>query len=145
MTLTQVILFGLGMNFSAGLGAVSLAWCDDYFGSKKTILLSLSCLIVFGIPLLLVKSSMYFWIFALSLSLFLGPVQAASRSLMARISPKEKSTEMFGIYAFSGKITAFAGSWLLGATTLYFGQPTCRHCDYLAFFYCWRNFNVFCT
>ena len=63
---------------------------------------------------------MHFWILGLCLTFFVGSVQAASRSLMARLSPENKSTEMFGLYSFSGRITAFVGPWLLGLVTLHF-------------------------
>lgn len=120
MSLANVILFGITMNVSAGLGAILFAWVDDAIGSKPTILISLIFLTLLGIPLLFVHSSHLFWILALGLGLFIGPVQAASRSLMVRITPIEKTTEMFGLYALSGKITAFMGPWLLGLATFHF-------------------------
>jgi UMF1 family MFS transporter len=120
MQLSEIILLGITMNVSAGLGAILLAWVDDYLGSKPTILISLVCLIIFGTAILFVKTSAMFWCLGLLLTLFVGPVQAASRSLMVHITPEDKSTEMFGLYAFSGRITAFVGPWLLGAMTLYF-------------------------
>jgi UMF1 family MFS transporter len=46
-----------------------------------------------------------------------GPNQSASRSLMARFSPKDKQNEFFGFFAFSGKITAFLGPFLLAQIT----------------------------
>lgn len=120
MDMAHVILFGITMDISAGIGAFCLAWVDDFLGSKPTIMLSLVCLVVFGLPVLVVKDVNYFWGLALFLGLFIGPVQAASRSLMARLTPPEKATEMFGFYAFSGKVTAFIGPWLLGLATLTF-------------------------
>ncbi len=134
MDLSQVILFGITMNLTAGLGAVALAWVDDYLGSKPTVLISLFFLVVIGLPLLIVKSAAWFWCIALILSIFIGPVQAASRSLMAHLVPLEKSTEMFGMYAFSGKITAFIGPWLLGLATLHFQSQRAGMATILLFF-----------
>jgi UMF1 family MFS transporter len=34
---------------------------------------------------------------------------------MARFVPKQHESEFFGFFAFSGKVTAFLGPWLLGA------------------------------
>ncbi len=134
MNLTGVILFGITMNLSAGIGAIGLAWVDDFLGSKFTILISLFCLTLFSVPLLLVKETYLFWICALFLGLFVGPTQAASRSLLARMVPEEKSTEMFGIYAFSGKITAFIGPWILGLATVYFDSQRAGMATILLFF-----------
>jgi UMF1 family MFS transporter len=85
-------------------------------------MLSLFGLIVFSSGLLLIESQLLFWMLALLLGLFVGPVQAASRSFMARISPAEIRNEAFGFYAFSGKATAFVAPLLVGWLTLYFGN-----------------------
>jgi UMF1 family MFS transporter len=90
--------------------------------------------VIFGAAILLVKEATLFWIFGLALSLFFGPLQAASRSLMARIVDPAKTTEMFGLYAFSGRITAFIGPWLLGVVTLYFGSQRAGMATVLIFF-----------
>ena len=37
---------------------------------------------------------------------------------MARLSPPEIRNEMFGLFAFSGKATAFMGPFVLGIVTL---------------------------
>lgn len=134
MNISGVILFGITMNVAAGIGAITLAWVDDFLGSKPTILLSLCGLFFFGICVLLVHSVTLFWLTGLSLSLFLGPVQSASRSLMARMTPADKTTELFGLYAFSGKITAFIGPWLLGWVTLYFDSQRAGISTILLFF-----------
>ena len=47
--------------------------------------------------------------FAVLIGLSAGPIQASSRTLLARLCPPEKTTEFFGFFAFSGKITAFMG------------------------------------
>ena len=134
MPMTDIILLGITMNISAGIGAVALAWLDDLLGSKPTILLSLVFLIIFGISILFVQSVGVFWILGLLLTLFVGPVQAASRSLMARITPVEKSTEMFGLYAFSGRITSFIGPWVLGLATLHFQSQRAGIATIILFF-----------
>jgi MFS transporter, UMF1 family len=118
MKVAEVIQFGIALNISAGLGAAGFAWLDDRMGAKKTIAIALTGLIAFGIPLLLVESKMWFWIVGVPLGIFMGPAQAASRSLMARLAPPDLRTEMFGLFAFSGKATAFMGPAILGVITV---------------------------
>lgn len=115
MTLADVIKFGIALNVTAGLGAAAFAWMDDWFGAKPVIVVSLVALIGFGAAMLLVESVLWFWIFGLALGIFVGPAQAASRSLMTRLAPPEIRTEMFGLYAFSGKATGFLGPFVLAA------------------------------
>jgi len=131
----EVLFFGITMNVTAGIGAILLGWVDDYIGSKATIILSLVFLIIFGIPVILMHSKYGFWGAALFLTLFVGPVQSASRSLMVRlIASKKMSGEMFGLYALSGKITAFVGPWLFGWLTLTFGTQRIGMVTVLIFF-----------
>ncbi len=122
MTVAEIIRFGIALNVSAGLGAAAFAWIDDWIGPKKTILISLVSLIVFGGALLLVESKELFWLLGLAIGIFVGPIQAASRSFMARLAPKDMETEMFGLFAFSGKATAFLGPFLVSTVTLRSGS-----------------------
>lgn len=113
----EVLIFGIGLNLTAGLGAALFAWIDDWVGSKRTILVSLAGLIVTTTAVLLVTAEMWFWAFGLLLGIFVGPVQAASRTYMGRIAPKHLRNQMFGLFALSGKVTAFLGPFLVGWLT----------------------------
>lgn len=135
LSFEEVLLFGITMNIAAGIGALLLAWVDDYVGSKNTILLSLVCLVVIGIPILFLHDKYIFWTIALFLCVFVGPVQSASRSLMVHlIGDKSYSTEMFGLYALSGGITAFIGPWLLGVMTILFQSQRAGMATIMVFF-----------
>lgn len=122
LSFEEVLIFGITMNITAGIGAIALGWMDDFFGSKNTIFLSLMLLIAFGIVILFLHDKYIFWIMALCLCIFVGPVQAASRSLMVRLmkSKENISAEMFGLYALSGRITAFLTPWMFGFMTYRF-------------------------
>jgi UMF1 family MFS transporter len=105
----EVLLFGITLNVTAGLGAAVFASLDDKFGPKPVILISVGAIAAIGLAMLLVEDKAVFWALGLGIGLFLGPCQSASRSMMARISPPELMTEFFGLYALSGKATAFLG------------------------------------
>lgn len=117
MEVDEVLLFGIAINVTAGAGAFAFGWVDDRIGAKRTILIALACLTGFGIGILVVESKLWFWLLGLPLGLFLGPAQSASRSLMARLAPADMRAEMFGLYALSGKATAFLGPALFGLVT----------------------------
>nr|WP_153343872.1 MFS transporter [Roseospira navarrensis] len=114
MGFDQIVLFGIAMNIAAGLGAAAFAWVDDWIGSRATVIIGLLGMTGFGIGILLVEDVTWFWILGLSMSVFFGPVQAPSRTLMARLAPPEMRAEMFGLFALSGRITAFMGPLVLG-------------------------------
>jgi len=113
----ELIVFGIGINVTAGLGAFAFAWADDRWGPRRVITLSLIGLIVFGTAVLVIEGKSLFWVFGLGLGVFVGPVQSASRSMMAHLAPVDIRTEMFGLYALSGKATAFLGPALLASVT----------------------------
>ena len=58
-----------------------------------------------------------FLAFAMVVGLVSAPVQASSRSLLARLAPQEKITQFFGLFAFSGKVTAFFAPLLVATLT----------------------------
>jgi len=118
----EIVKFGIAMNISAGLGAILFAWLDDIIGSKNVMLIGLLCLILGLTAILLVESITWFWVFSLFISLFVGPIQAASRTFMVHITPKERMSEFFGLFALSGKVTAFMGPWLVGTVTALFAS-----------------------
>ena len=103
----EVLTFAIVLNITAGAGAIAFAWIDDKIGSKTTIIISVSAIIVLGSFLLFFEAKTTFYILAALLGIFIGPAQSASRALMARLAPKDLQTEMFGLYAYSGKATAF--------------------------------------
>ena len=120
MSVTEVIQFGIALNVTSGIGAFALSYLDDRLGSKPTILISLVGLFIFGFVALVAQDKWVFFGVALVLGIFIGPTQSASRTLMARLSPAEIRTEMFGIYALTGKVTAFIGPFLFGTLTWIF-------------------------
>jgi UMF1 family MFS transporter len=134
LELAEVITFGIVLNVTAGLGAALFAWIDDLIGPKPTILIALSGLILFGGAAVLVQSPTEFWIVGSLLGLFVGPTQAASRTLMAKLAPPDRQTEMFGLYALSGKATAFLGPFVLGTVTYWLDSQRAGMATILVFF-----------
>ena len=66
-------------------------------------------------------SAVEFWFLACFVGVFQGAIQALSISYYARIIPKEKSSEYFGIYDIFGKGASFAGTIIMGVSTQIFG------------------------
>jgi len=48
-----------------------------------------------------------FFIFGLLLSTFVGPAQAAGRTMLSRLSKNDEQGEMFGLYATTGRSISF--------------------------------------
>ncbi len=131
---SELILFGIVINVTAGLGAALFGWVDDWIGPKRTILIGLGGLILLGAALVVVEGKTLFWIIGIPLGIFCGPTQAASRSLMAHLAPADLRTEMFGLYALAGKATAFVGPALLAWATMAFDSQRMGMATILLFF-----------
>jgi UMF1 family MFS transporter len=120
MSEQQVLLFGVVLNITAGIGAFASAPLDDRIGPRTTILIALAGLVTGAALILIVHTLLFFWLAGAFLGLFVGPVQSASRSYMARAAPDAMRHQMFGLYAFSGKDTAFLGPFMVGWLTVLF-------------------------
>jgi UMF1 family MFS transporter len=117
MGLEEILVFGIALNVTAGLGAAGFGLVEDRLGSRRTVLVSLGALIGLGAGLLLAQDRAQFWALALALGLFLGPAQAASRALMAKLAPRGEVAAHFGLFALSGRVTGFLGPAVLAAVT----------------------------
>ncbi len=116
-SLQEVLVFGIVLNVAAGGGAILLGFVDDRIGGKRTIVVSLIGLILATTLAVLATSKLWFWVAGIWIGIFVGPNQAASRSLMGRFVPADTENEFFGFFAFSGKLTAFIGPFFLGLVT----------------------------
>lgn len=116
-SLTDVLVFGIVINIAAGLGAIAMGYLDDWAGAKLTIIVSLLGLIAAALVGIFSQNPAWFWAAGVTIGIFAGPNQAASRSLMGRFVPHGMQNEYFGFFAFSGKLTAFIGPLLLGVVT----------------------------
>lgn len=105
----NVIIFGIAANLIAGVSTVIAGRFDDRLGPRTVIIASLSVIIGSGILVVALQSAgaVVFWVFGLALSACVGPAQAASRSLLARVSPVGREAEIFGLYATTGRAASF--------------------------------------
>jgi UMF1 family MFS transporter len=122
LSFDQVLYFGITLNVASGLGAWLFGIVDDKVGGKQTILMTITMLIMATMVAVWAPTTTWLWVAGIMIGLFVGPNQAASRSLMGRFVPPAHQAEFFGFFAFSGKATAFMGPLLLGWATATFGS-----------------------
>lgn len=149
-------LFGIIITAIAIVGCLIGGWLDDRLGSKRTIqmaviLLTVATLgvisigrdsVLFGIPMpageasgfLQTPAQIVFMLFGLLMGLGFGPAQAASRTMMARMAPPDLMTEFFGLFALSGKATAFLAPFLIGLVTQSYDSQRAGLVVVIAFF-----------
>lgn len=135
----QIGTFGILLAIAGTFGAWLGGKLDDSLGPKRVIAGSLMILLFAIVAILLVdKDSILFIKVAppapggalfsgaserayLVLGCLIGaaggPLQAASRSLLVRMAPKDRIAQYFGLFALTGKVTSFVGPLLIGVVT----------------------------
>jgi UMF1 family MFS transporter len=134
----QIGSFGILLAIAGTLGAWLGGRLDDRLGPKRVIAGSMLILLASIIAILLVdKDSILFVKVAapepgelfsgaaerayLVLGCLIGaaggPLQAASRTLLIHMAPKDRIAQYFGLFALTGKVTSFIGPLLIGVIT----------------------------
>jgi len=105
----EVLIFAIAANVVAGVSTILAGRADDRFGARAVIIFALSGLVAMALLVFLLHDTgkIVFWIGGLVLSAFVGPAQAASRSLLARVTPEGMQGEIFGLYATTGRVASF--------------------------------------
>ena len=134
MSFSEIILFGITLNVSAGIGSVIFALFDDKYGPRRIIKICLLSLIFICSLILLSDNKTLFWILGIGIGLFIGGLQSTSRSCMARLSKTNDQSRMFGIYGLSGKITAFLGPFFVALLTTTFNNQKAGFVSIIIFF-----------
>ncbi|MCT9819599.1 MFS transporter [Microbacterium sp. W1N] len=105
----EVMIFGIVANLVAGISTIIAGRLDDRFGARAVIVTSLTGLVVIALAVFFLHDAgkAPFWVGGLILCAFVGPAQAASRSLLARVTPEGMQGEIFGLYATTGRVASF--------------------------------------
>ncbi|MEM1433523.1 MAG: MFS transporter [Pseudomonadota bacterium] len=127
----ELLILGILTSVSAGIGAFFGGLIDDRIGSKRTILLAVGGTAVllgsgvmiqpdsiFGLPYVAAEPiwglpfyntlpELLYFVNLQLFGMFIATGFAASRTMMARLAPRELMTQFFGLYALSGTATAF--------------------------------------
>ncbi|MDD8017620.1 MAG: MFS transporter [Bacteroidota bacterium] len=109
-----MILFAL-VQASAIVGSLIFGVVTDKIGAKKTININLFLWMIVTAGAYVVHSKEMFYIIGVIAGSSMGASQAASRSLMAQLTPKEREAEFFGFFdGLCGKASAVVGTFLFG-------------------------------
>jgi MFS transporter, UMF1 family len=119
----EVPLFGIVASVVAALGALLGGVAEDRWGPRPVIVASLLSMLALGGAILVGSGVPTYWVLGLAISLFNGPVQSSSRTLVARIAPPGHEGRIFGLYTAVGRAAAFLAPWLFGTFVAVTGSP----------------------
>lgn len=106
---STVIIFAIAANVVAGLATILVGLFEDRLGAKNVMVASIVLMVVCALLVFVLNplGTWVFWVFGLVLCIFVGPVQSASRSYLARLIPPGREGEIFGLYATTGRAISF--------------------------------------
>lgn len=142
----EIGIYGIILNVVAIFGCLAASWLDTRIGSKAVVMISLVLLTIatigivstgpgytlFGLwsltgpdtgGLFKTPAEKAFIVFGLLIGVAFGPVQASSRSYMARSVSIDEAGRYFGIYALSGRATSFLAPFIVATVTAVSGSP----------------------
>lgn len=145
-SITEIGIFGIILNVVAIFGCFVAGNLDTKLGSKSVVMISLVMLTIatlgivstgpgytlfgalqlsgadsgglFGTP-----AEKAYIVFGLLIGLAFGPVQASSRSYLARSVTADEAGRYFGLYALSGRATSFVAPFTVATVTALTASP----------------------
>lgn len=119
---SDLIIALLMVQFIAFPAAIFYNIFSEKIGAKNAILVAIGGYTIVTFLAYFMVSKTHLYILAAMIGLFQGGIQALSRSLYAKLIPKNKETEFFGFFNMLGKFAAILGPFLMGWVTLQTGN-----------------------
>lgn len=138
-TTTQLGLYAIALSVTAGIGTFIGGRVDQKIGSKATVLIATGIILFGAVGVGMVgKDTLFFLVrvapaqagalfasapertflfFSLFVGLTFGPAQSSLRAWMAELAPAGETGRWFGLYALSGKATAFMAPLVIAVGT----------------------------
>ncbi len=124
-----VVVQLVGVPFSFLFGAMA-----DRIGAKLSIFMALAMYTGIVILAFFMSSAWHFFVLAFLVGTVQGGSQALSRSLFARMIPKEKSSEYFGFFSVFEKFAGIAGPALFALSINVFASSRAALLPVIVFF-----------
>ena len=122
-TPAELLKVAIAGNIVAFVGVLLGGYLNDKVSSKKIILTCIAVLtltVFYGSLIAQTKSQFFYNVMVISF--FIGSIQSASRVMMTNMLGSNDLGKGFGLFSFSGRITAFAGPLMVGTLTFLYSQ-----------------------
>ena len=134
-TTGELIQFFMLVQTTAIGGSVIFGFVTDKIGPQKTIVMTLMIWFVVIFAAIFADSKELFFYTGMLAGMSMGSSQAASRSMMALLTPQEHVTEFFGFYDGTfGKASAIVGPLVFGLVSAQAGSQKVALASLLLFF-----------
>ena len=114
LTESDILFLGVFINLFGIIGCFSLGRIEDKIGSRRIISICIISLFICTISLYFVRNVLIFWIIALIIGFFIGPIQASSRSVIAKHIKSKNQISAFCAFSMFGNMCAILGPFFVG-------------------------------
>ncbi len=118
---TDILIFFAVTQLAAIPGAFIFGYIADRIKTKPTLMITLVIWIIALVIAYFGSDQIVWWIVGLIAGVGMGSAQSTARSMFGQYIPEEKKSEMYGMYALTGKFAAILGP-LVYATVLTWSQ-----------------------
>lgn len=124
LTTEENLLLFTALQITSAIGAFAFGFLQDRSGPKPALVLALAIWLVVSWWASLCETKMEFYFIGGLAGIGLGSLQAASRAVVANLTPAGKSGEFFGFWGLFGKLGAVIGYASMGWTAAHWGFRT---------------------
>ncbi len=113
---SEILFLGVFINLSGIIGCLIVGKFEDKIGSLKTVKICIIALLVLTSVLFFIGDIISFWIVAILIGFFIGPIQASSRSFLVKKIRSHNQMSAFSLYSMFGNLCSVLGPFLVGLT-----------------------------
>ena len=108
---------------------ILLCWLAERRGYKNVLLVCVLIWVANAVGFLLVDSAKDLYVLSVCVGLVIGTTPAIARAILALMVSTNNATEIYGLHAFTGRVSAIIGpllfgvvSWATGSQRIAFGS-----------------------
>ena len=113
---SEILFLGVSINFFGIIGCLVIGSVEDRMGSLNAVKICISGLLILTLILYFTESYYSFWVIALLVGFFIGPIQASSRSFLVQKINAQNQMAAFSLYSMFGNLCSILGPFLVGLT-----------------------------
>jgi MFS transporter, UMF1 family len=135
-TMVMAVDYGLSLGFDSKAlilallitqivgfpAAIVFGKIGEKLGTRNGIFIGLTVYVLVAVWGYFMQNQMEFYVLAVAVGMVQGGVQSLSRSLYAKLIPKERAGEFFGFYTMLGKFATIVGPFLMGLASAVTGS-----------------------
>ena len=111
---SEILFLGVSINFFGIIGCLVIGSFEDKIGSLNAVKICISGLLILTLILYFTESYYSFWVIALLIGFFIGPIQASSRSFLVQKIKAQNQMAAFSLYSMFGNLCSILGPFLVG-------------------------------